>query len=276
MKDKIIKKVVVTPKKVTIHYKECQNSPIVNVIERDDPMTPGQQSHFSACVNSMIQDALTILAEDKRQEEIDYNDESETPEEELDEIIDESEPEGEEPEGTTEPEPVDNQTVPEPPKESEPDPKVVDAPKKKRGRPKKKKDQPDEPKVGTPEVRGTGLRPTALRPTAPQEDPEPNVFRVPEEGVTGADDGMSDEPSPEESPRDWGDEPIPMFENSEIPEFKRMEKGHLIWYINNNDKETIIEDVKWNFNKSMKPDSSLQNIRVQALEIAFDELKISH
>lgn len=111
---------------------------------------------------------------------------------------------------------------------------------------------------------------------APEESPAPKgpvapaaVFPVPAEEVKGQ------EPDPEAPVvTDWESEPLPVFENSEMPEFKKMEKDHLIWYINNSGKEVICEDMNWNFKVSLSPSMTLEKLRKEALHYAFQELKI--
>jgi hypothetical protein len=106
------------------------------------------------------------------------------------------------------------------------------------------------------------------------ETPDEEEVKVPEEGVTGESDESSEEELAEDEPEDWTNVAIPIIENTEVPAFKAMEKGHLIWYINNAEKDTLIEDINFNFGKSLSADASIEVVREQSIELATKELKL--
>jgi hypothetical protein len=105
-------------------------------------------------------------------------------------------------------------------------------------------------------------------------DMDEDEVEVPEDGVATESDGMDEEESPEEEPEDYENIPLPTMEGTEIPAFDKMEKGHLIWYINNSGKDVLIMDVKFNFGKDLNPDATLDTTREQVLELIKKELKI--
>jgi hypothetical protein len=106
-----------------------------------------------------------------------------------------------------------------------------------------------------------------------EEEPEEEAD-VPHEGVSGESDESGEKEPAEEEPNDWTNVPIPIIENTEVPAFKAMEKEHLIWYVNNTEKATLIEDVKFNFDKNLSPDASEEVLREQVIELAIKELKL--
>jgi hypothetical protein len=107
----------------------------------------------------------------------------------------------------------------------------------------------------------------------PEEDPDVEEVEDAEESIITEDDGMEDEESPEEEPVDFTNEPLPVIENTEMPDYRAMTKEHLIWYVENSEKDVLIEDVKFNFSKNLSPDASLEVIREQVIELAAKELK---
>lgn len=79
--------------------------------------------------------------------------------------------------------------------------------------------------------------------------------------------------------KDWEQERLPTLAGcSDIPDFNRMEKGHILWYIANNDKDTLIQDCKAQFedkvSNKIDPALSIEQIRARAERVIFRNCKI--
>ena len=107
----------------------------------------------------------------------------------------------------------------------------------------------------------------------PEDDTDEEEVDDSDEDILTEPDELDDEESPEEEPEDWANVALPVIDNTEMPDYSLMEKEHLIWYVNNSEKDVLIEDVKFNFTKTLSPSASLETIREQVIELAAKELK---
>lgn len=193
----IKKEVKITPKKITIKYKNTTGDAILKIVERDDPMTTEQQAWYDALADSLINDAEEQSDNDERQEEMDLSDDIETV----------TPP-------TTEPEAGEE--------------------------------------VELSEESGVGEE--------TDEDPVPE----PEPAKTAKD-------SP---PINYENMGVPVFDGTEIPDFKKMEKGHIEYYINKSEAAVITEDVFHNFAENLNTGIPINRLRTEALKVIFEKLKI--
>lgn len=74
----IIKKLVITPNKATLTYRERSNDPFEKTVSFDSRFEESQQSHVDALSNWIIEEAKAVYEEDKKQMTI-FNEKGENP-----------------------------------------------------------------------------------------------------------------------------------------------------------------------------------------------------
>lgn len=74
---------------------------------------------------------------------------------------------------------------------------------------------------------------------------------------------------------DWSSAAIPLHPETDIPDFSKMEKAHLEHYVSKAGKEQLGADLEYNFAQKLDARLSVEKSRERALEVIFEELKIS-
>jgi hypothetical protein len=98
---------------------------------------------------------------------------------------------------------------------------------------------------------------------------------TPTEPVEGDDVGYTDDVS-QTSETQWSNSDVVYNPGADLPDFGAMEKGAIEWYIRKSeDKDSIREEVEYNFSKKINKKLSLEATKDKALEIIFGELKIA-